>query len=173
VEKRCTFLNEKGVLEMAIGLMRPSMLSRRLWDSDDWSEDFPDVARYFSPLLSDTGFVPSMESFVKDHVLHLRAEIPGVDPSDVNVSFNDGHLCVTGERRRPETAEKACYCTEEMSYGSFSRCFHVPGDVDAGKVHAKYDNGMLEITLPLSESTKGTKIPIEGVKSEQGTLKSG
>ena len=158
---------------MAIGLMRPSMLSRRLWDSDDWSEDFPDVVRYFSPLLSDTGFVPSMESYVKDHVLHLRAEIPGVNPKDIDISYKDGHLCISGERNRSDTAENSCFCTEEMSYGKFSRCFHVPGDVDAGKVHAKYDNGMLEISVPLSESERGTKIPIEGIKSEAKKLKTG
>jgi len=143
---------------------RPTISSRFGWDLKDWLDDFfrrDDLSTGFS---FGNGYFPSMESFIKGNTLHLRAELPGVDPKDVDISLKDGHLCISGERRRSKTEEGSSYCFEEMDYGKFSRFFHVPRDVVAEKISAKYENGMLDLTIPLPEEAKGKKIPIEGVK---------
>ena len=145
---------------MAITLWKPRTLSRFGWDLEDWLDNF--YRRGDWP--TGYGYYPSMESFIKGNTVHLRAELPGVDPKDVDISLKDGLLCIRGERKRSQTEEGSCYYFEEMDYGKFSRCFHVPRDVDAGKINARYENGMLELTIPLSEDVKGRKIPIEGGK---------
>jgi Molecular chaperone (small heat shock protein) len=150
------------VFNMAITLWKPRSLSRFGWDFGDWIDDFFRMDDWSTSY----GYYPSMESFIKDNTVHLRVELPGVDPKDVDISLKDGHLCISGERKRSKTEKGSCYCFEEMNYGKFSRCFHVPRDVDVEKISAKYEKGMLELTIPLSEEVKGKKIPIEGVKEE-------
>ncbi len=148
---------------MAVGISRPTpILSPLGLDVLDWYEDM--VER---PVLSRrNGFCPCVESYVKDNTMHFRAEIPGVNPKDVSINIDDGHLCFRGERKRPESAEDSCYCFEELDYGSFERCFHLPERVDADKVHAKYDNGILDVTIPLSKELMGKAIPIEGIEEK-------
>jgi HSP20 family protein len=136
------------------------------WDFGDWFTPFfrgSDIGTS----LYDGGYSPSMESYIKGNELHLRAELPGVSPKDVDISVEDIHLCIKGERKRPDVVSDVDYGFEEMSYGCFERCFHIPRDADVQKMHAKYDNGLLDITIPLSKIGKGKHIPIEGVKEEK------
>jgi HSP20 family protein len=114
----------------------------------------------------DGGYRPAVESFIKGNDLHLRAEIPGVDPKTVSISLDDGHLCIKGERKMDEVSGESCVCLDELDYGSFNRCFHVPRDIDREKIHARYDLGMLDITIPLKESVSRKSIPIEGVQGK-------
>lgn len=157
---------------MAITVWRPERsLYPYGWDFGDWFDEFFEMEGRYPRLAPDTSYWPSMESYVKGNEFHLRAEIPGVDPEDVDISLEDGHLCVSGERKRTKSGEDACYCFEEMSYGRFSRCFHVPRDLDAKKIHARYENGMLDLAFPVSEPVAGAKIPIEGVKGKKKAVK--
>ena len=141
-------------------------LSPFRWDFDDLFTPFY-RGQDIGGLYSDGGFVPSMESFTKGNELHLRAELPGVSPKDVDISVEDIHLCIKGQRKRPDELSDADVGFEEMSYGCFERCFHIPRDADVQKMHAKYDNGLLDITIPLSKVGRGKHIPIEGVKEEK------
>ncbi len=157
---------------MAITLWRPAQsLSPFRWDFEDWFDDFFDMEGMSPRVHSGASYLPSMESYVKDNNMHLRAEIPGVDPKDVDISLKDGHLCVTGERKRANSGEAACCCFDEMSYGKFTRCFSVPRDAETEKIHAKYEHGILDITVPLSASVGERKIPIEGAKGSKRKLK--
>jgi len=148
---------------MAVAISRPTpILSPLGLDVLDWYED-----RVERPVLSrGIGFCPSVESYVRDNTMHFRAEIPGVNPKDVSINIDDGHLCFRGERKRPESAEDSCYCFEELDYGSFERCFRLPAHVDADNVRAKYDNGILDVTIPLSKQIMGKTIPIEGIEEK-------
>ena len=157
---------------MAITLWKPAQsLSPFRWAFEDWFDDFFDMEGMPPRVHSGASYLPSMESYVKDNNMHLRAEIPGVDPKDVDISLKDGHLCVTGERKRANSGEGACYCFDEMSYGKFTRCFSVPRDAEAEKIRAKYEHGMLDITVPLSASVGERKIPIEGAQGSKRKLK--
>ena len=136
------------------------------WDVGDWLTPFYRGSDIGGSLY-DGGFSPSMESYTKGNELHLRAELPGVSPKDVDISVEDIHLCIKGERKRPDAVSDIDYGFEEMSYGGFERCFHIPRNADVQKMHAKYDNGLLDITIPLSKVSKGKHIPIEDVKEEK------
>jgi len=162
----------KEVLNMDTTVWKPaSSFSPFRYGFGDWFDDFFEGERILPKLTSEPSYRPPMESYVKGNEYHLRAEIPGIDPKDVAISLEDGHLCVSGERKRTNSGEDACYYFEEMSYGRFSRCFYVPRDLDAEKIDARYENGMLEVTLPVREKVAGKKIPIEGAKGTKEATK--
>jgi HSP20 family protein len=152
---------------MAITQRRPiTGLSSLRWDSEDWITPWfmgTDIESSFS----DGCFCPNMESYTRGNELHLRAELPGVSPKDVDISVDDIHLCIKGQRKPPDVASDSDYGFEEMSYGGFERCFHIPRDADVQKMHAQYDNGLLDIIIPLSKAGKERHIPIEGVTEEK------
>jgi len=122
---------------------------------------------------SNGGYCPAAESFIKGNELHLRAEIPGVDPKTVAVSLEDGYLCIKGERRMPEVSEESCVCLKELDYGSFNRCFHVPQNIDRENIHARYELGMIDVTIPLKESLSQKRVPIESTEGRSISIEEG
>jgi HSP20 family protein len=112
---------------------------------------------------------PAIESYTKDGEIHVRVALPGVDPKDVDVTVQDDHLTIRGERKaKTETKEEGRYF-REFAYGSFERTLALPEGVDAGKVQAKFSNGMLDLTMPapVSVAPKRVEIQIEGDKASQ------
>lgn len=108
---------------------------------------------------------PAVNSYVKDGVFHLEAELPGVDPDKLDVRMDDGSLVIHGERRSTHKTEDVNYLLKESSLSTFERRMSLPTGADIEKAHATYNNGMLEVTVPISEAKlTGRKIPIEGVK---------
>ena len=133
---------------MTITLWKPKTLSQIGWDLENWLDGF----YWIGDLSTSYGYYPFVVSFVKDNTMHLRADLPGVDPMDVDISLKDGHLCINGERKRPKAEEGSCYSFEERNYGKFSRCFHLPLNVDAEKIRAKYkDGGLNSLSLYLKK----------------------
>ncbi len=90
-------------------------------------------------------WAPRIESFVKDDTLHVRADLPGVEPKGVDVSVEDDVLTIRGERKTEH--EDATY--REIGYGRFERRIRVPDGTDVEKISAKYVNGVLEVAVPL------------------------
>ena len=90
-------------------------------------------------------WAPRVETFVKDDALHVRTDLPGVDPKAVDISVENDVLTIRGERKAQH--ETASY--REVSYGRFERRIRVPDGTDAEKISAKYTNGVLEITAPI------------------------
>ena len=90
-------------------------------------------------------WAPRVESFVKDDVLNVRVDLPGVDPKAVEVSLDDDVLTIRGERKSERT--EATY--REVSYGRFERRIRVPDGVETDKIAAKYEHGVLHVTVPL------------------------
>jgi HSP20 family protein len=101
-------------------------------------------------------WAPRVETFVKDGTLHVRADLPGIDPKAVNIAVEGDVLTVSGERKAEH--EEASY--REVSYGRFERHIRVPDGTDAGKITAKYTNGVLEIAVPLAKPVS-RKINVE------------
>lgn len=91
----------------------------------------------------------------------VTAEIPGLDPADLNLSLHEGRLTIQGEvkNRTPESEGTVCHRRERFT-GSFSRSFTLPFEVEEENVKAKYDKGVLEIILPRAEKTKPRAIPV-------------
>ena len=108
---------------------------------------------------------PAVNSYVKDGVFHLEAELPGVDTDKLDVRMDDGSLVIHGERRTSKKTEDVDYLLKESSLTTFERRIGLPAGADIEKAHATYENGILEVTLPISEVKMAVrKIPIEGIK---------
>lgn len=93
----------------------------------------------------------------------VKAEIPGISQSDIEIVFQEGSLQIRGEKRRPAHQEKVRYLCLERRYGTFSRTVYLTVAVDVNAAHARLGNGVLTITLPkLSNRRKQERtIPIE------------
>jgi HSP20 family protein len=142
---------------------RPALAPRPLFD------DLPDRIRQmfegpFDQLAQPLGWMPAMEIIEKNGALLLTAELPGVDSKNVDITVENGVLTIRGEKKEEhkEGEPEAKYYVWERTYGAFQRSFTLPSDIDAEKIAAKFDNGVLTLTLPKTEKAKalGKKIPI-------------
>ena len=95
--------------------------------------------------------------------LQVTAELPGLAPEDVNVTVENGVLTISGEKKQEveEGKEDSNYYLYERRYGRFERSFSLPRTVNADKVKARFDNGVLTIALPKAEAAKPRKVQIE------------
>jgi HSP20 family protein len=95
--------------------------------------------------------------------LIIRAELPGVKPEDVDISLHGNVLTISGERKAEEEAERGGYYIRKHSYGSFSRSFTLPQGTDESKISARYEHGVLEVTVESAVVVEEPKrIQIEG-----------
>jgi len=91
----------------------------------------------------------------------VKAEIPGIDPNDIDISITGDILTLKGEKKEEKENTGKCYHRVESSYGSFKRVINLPASVDVDKVKAEGENGLLEITLPKKEESKTKKINVK------------
>jgi len=91
----------------------------------------------------------------------VTAELPGMEPESIDISVAADTLTLSGSREKEVLKEGENYHRQERNYSNFTRTLQLPFQVDAGKVNAKYDKGILRITLPRSEETKPKKISIK------------
>ena len=105
-----------------------------------------------------------------DHYL-LRADLPGLSDEDVNIQLEDNVLTITGERTAQNTGEHHGYHRLERAFGSFSRSLTLPDGVDPDGVHAQFDRGVLEISIPKPEQKKPKAVQISlGSKPDTKTI---
>lgn len=105
-------------------------------------------------------WVPAVDIFEKGDDLVIRAELPGVDKKNIDISVEDNRLVIQGERAREEGFDETSAYRLERTFGSFVRSFMLPKTVDATKIAAAYVNGVLEVTLPKAEAAKPRKVDI-------------
>lgn len=98
-----------------------------------------------------------------DKAVEVTAEIPGVDASDIDVQLKDGILTIKGEKKEEKDDKQKDYHVVERSYGMFERSFTVSADIDAAKVEASFDKGVLKVMLPKlpAAQTKVQKIEVK------------
>jgi HSP20 family protein len=96
-----------------------------------------------------------------DDNLYVRAELPGVKASDLQLSATGRKLTIAGERALPEESSKVSYHRKEREGGSFSRNIELPAEFDRDGIDARYENGILTVTLPRSEAAKPRQIPVK------------
>ncbi len=155
---------------------RPGSAVRRLFD--DFEQLFEDFQRgFFGRSLFEEGlrgplalaeapgfaWSPRIEVRETGRELTVTAELPGVDPKDVQIECTDEGLTLRGETREEETREEGGFSRSERYYGSFFRRVSLPPDLDLDKAEASFKNGLLRIRLPKSEAAleKVRRIPIE------------
>lgn len=123
------------------------------WGLPDW----PDAAAF------GEGRIPKMDVVDQDATLLVRAELPGVNKEDIEVSLSDNLLTIsTQSRQETRKEEKGKYQRREIHQGSFSRSITLPVNVDAAKATAKFRDGVLELSFPKVEAAKRRSIKIEG-----------
>ena len=107
-------------------------------------------------------WTPAVDVAESDNELVLTADLPGLTKDQIQVRIEDGALLITGERKFVSNEEKKVgFHRIERSYGSFKRYFTLPDTVQADKVGAKYENGVLEIVLPRHQSVSPRKISVQ------------
>lgn len=126
------------------------------------SEMFDELRRWPAGFgFSETAAFPAVDIAENGDSLVLTAELPGVNAKDVDISLEKGVLTIRGEKRFENEENKDNYRRIERSYGSFSRSFTLPNEVDAGKAKAEFKDGVLTLTLPKAEACKARRIEIE------------
>lgn len=106
-------------------------------------------------------WIPAVESFVKDNSYHLRMELPGVSPENVDINLTGDQLTVSGEKKTSREEDQKNYYFSESRYGRFHRSFRLPEGVKSEDVKASYENGVLELTIPVPETVKPKSVKIE------------
>src|SRR5439155_968230 len=113
-------------------------------------------------LNASSSFAPAVESYVDQDgkKYHCRVSLPGIDPKEVQIQAQGNALAISGERKVNRSSKDVNFLHEEISYGAFERTFALPEGVDAEKLTAEYQNGVLEITAPVSASALPRRIEI-------------
>jgi HSP20 family protein len=129
-----------------------------------------DVDRMFSGEFGLGGFgnrefeswTPAIEVRERDGQLVVHADLPGLNKEDVKVEVTTAGLIVQGERKREQEEERGGIYRSERSYGSFYRLIPLPEGAKIDQAKAQFNNGVLEVTVPIPESRQNTRqIPIE------------
>lgn len=103
---------------------------------------------------------PAIESFVENGNFVVRADLPGIDPKDVEITVSGNLLHIRGHRESATESKGRDYYHREVRYGEFERAIQLPGGVGAGDVKASYKNGVLELRAPLPKESKPRKVTV-------------
>jgi len=124
------------------------------------------IQRYFDDF-SNFGFnftdnySPRIDVSEDNKNITVVAEIPGVKKENVKITLQDNILTIEGEKKKESEEKDKNYYRQERVYGSFKRCFTLPAEVDSDKIEAKFEDGMLRVTLKKHEQKAKTEKIIE------------
>ena len=145
----------------------PFSLMRRMTEEMDrifadagarqWQGDAPD-------------WVPAVEVAERDNKYIVRAEIPGLKPEDVDVEINGNELILQGERKYEREEDRGGVRRTERSYGRFYRAIPLPDEINPEQIKASCENGILEVTIPMSQKqTNNRHIPVQSASASGGS----
>ncbi|MBI2528369.1 MAG: Hsp20/alpha crystallin family protein [Candidatus Rokubacteria bacterium] len=118
----------------------------------DW--EFPEL-RPFGDWAPSLDVSETKEAFV------VKAEIPGIEPKEIQVSLDNQMLTLKGEKKHEKEEKEEQFYRMERAYGAFARSVRLPAPVDGSKVTAAFKNGLLTVTLPKAPGAKGMFIPVK------------
>jgi HSP20 family protein len=123
------------------------------------------IDRFFNDAVTRKGgsqysFVPRVDIVEDEKAFEIHVAAPGLNKEDFKLELNDNYFTISGERKFSKEKKENNYHSIETQYGTFSRSFVLPENVDAEKISAKYNNGILEVTVPKDEK-KAVKTTIE------------
>ena len=110
--------------------------------------------QFYNDSFARTGgstFVPRVDIVENENAFEVHVAAPGLNKEDFKIEVDGGVLTVSGERKFTEEKKEKNFRSIETQYGSFKRSFNLPESVDAEKIHAKYNNGILELNIPKDE----------------------
>ena len=139
----------------------PRTFFRSFWDTD-MSDVFES---FFEPsALKKFNWAPKVESYRKNGTYVVKADLPGVEAKDIQVTLENGCLTIKGERKEEKEVKEKKVERREVFFGSFERCIPVPEGLKPEGIKAKYRDGVLEVTVPVEGKNPPKKIEVEEVK---------
>ena len=141
-----------------------------LWKNQEINKLRRDIDRLFDRMWDDFGMplstkvereLPSIDLSETEDSLIIRAEVPGIDPKDMEISLTDNILTIKGEMTQEDTEEKGDYHRMERQYGYFSRSLELPCKIVVEDVRATYKKGVLSIVMPKCEQPSTREIRIK------------
>ena len=114
------------------------------------------IDRFFNDTLSRSGgaayaFVPKVDVIENEKNYEIYVAVPGMEKDDFKIDLNDNYLTISGERKLNKERNDKNFYSIETQYGTFSRSFSLPENVDTTKINAKYEKGILELQIPKDE----------------------
>ena len=123
------------------------------------------MGRWLNPSEGDEGagsrFTPALNLSETENSFEISVELPGLNPEDVKLEFNEGDLWITGQKSEEKEETGKAYHRIERHHGEFRRVIRLPGKIDQEKVEASYKQGVLHVSVPKSEEVKPKQIPIK------------
>lgn len=121
---------------------------------------------------SGTAWSPAVEVFERDGEYHVRAELPGLSPDEVKVEVANDVLTIHGERKSEHEEKQGNVHRTERQYGVFYRTLPLPETADVEHAHAKFENGLLEISVPVAQQKENRRsIPIQSQSGKSAQTK--
>jgi len=141
------------------------------FNNEFWGDRFLNqlVPRNFNDLLRGTNAGPSVDLKETDNEIILKADIPGVNQEDLDITVDENVITLKGETKMDETREEKGYHLTERRYGSFYRTIPLPTEVKSQQATARYKNGVLELRVPKVETVKRQGFKPK-IVSEEGSL---
>jgi len=153
---------------MAIDRWNPfKEIDRMSKDMDSlWDQVFPASRRFLKELpvkalMGRDTAPPAIDIIERPDALVVKAELPGVEKDNVDISVQENRLTISGKIERDKEEKKEDFYYSERSYTSYSRTVEMPCKVNAEKITARLKNGVLTVTLPKAEDVKAKKITVE------------
>ena len=109
----------------------------------------------------DAQWLPKIDITENETGFEVRAEVPGIDKKDIDITLSEGLLTIKGEKKFENEEKKETYHRRESRYGSFSRSFQLSTEVENDGIEANYKDGVLRITLPKAEAAAPKKIEVK------------
>ncbi len=106
-------------------------------------------------------WMPLTDIIEEDDKYILKMDLPGVDKKDVKISYSNGELQISGERKQEKESKNATYHRIERAYGKYYRSFALPEKILEDKIEAKFKDGSLTITIPKAEEAKPKEIEVK------------
>lgn len=119
-----------------------------------------EIEKIFNVFSRNDYFAPVCEIMDEEKSYSLSLDIPGMKEQDLDIEIKDNHLHISGERKFEERTDKNNVLRSERRYGKFERVFSLPQNVNTELIQARFENGVLDITLPKEEKSQTKKIAI-------------
>jgi HSP20 family protein len=134
-----------------------SIVSRPERDIFDWAFDGFDLPEVFR---AEKGVTPAFDISETDNEIHVKAELPGMNPNEIEITLTGDLLTIKGEKKEEKEEKGKNFHRRERRYGSFSRSFRLPVEVKADSINAGYKDGVLTVTVPKAEEEKARRIEV-------------
>lgn len=122
---------------------------------------FSDLGQLFEPAPSQRSFTPAADVVETEDAYQVQLDLPGMKPEEINVKLEGDTLTISAERKQVPKADKSDYLRLERNWGLFQRLFVLGDEVDGSKPEAKYEHGVLTVTLPKREERKPKTIQVK------------